>query len=144
MARLAGIAFKTEKYGPMLTLSQVRVSTETGITGDYRGLPGKRQVTILAKEAFEAACAELDQTIPWTSRRANILIEGLKLEQTTGKKLQIGGLILEITGETEPCHRMDEQCSGLRNALTPHWRGGVTSRVMQSGDIRIGDEVILL
>ena len=57
--------------------------------------------------------------------------------------MRIGDLQLEITGETDPCARMEEQVSGLRQALTPDWRGGVTCRVRSSGRIAVGDAVSL-
>jgi MOSC domain-containing protein YiiM len=120
------------------------VGTETGVSPDYRGLPGKRQVTVLSKEAFDAACAELESSLAWTIRRANLLISGIELENSSGKQLRIGDLILEITGETEPCYRMDEQHEGLKSALQSAWRGGVTCRVTQNGSIKIGDEVQLI
>jgi MOSC domain-containing protein YiiM len=144
MGQLVGIAYKTEKYGSMHTISSAMVGTETGVSPDYRGLPGKRQVTVLSKEAFEAACSELETLLPWTIRRANLLISGTELENSTGKQLRIGDLVLEITGETEPCYRMDEQHDGLKIALQSAWRGGVTCRVIQGGNIKTGDEVQLL
>jgi MOSC domain-containing protein YiiM len=56
----------------------------------------------------------------------------------------IGDLILEVTGETKPCFRMEEASPGLRNALNSGWRGGVTCRVLQGGQIRVGDRASLL
>jgi MOSC domain-containing protein YiiM len=143
MGQLAGIAYKTEKYGTMITLASAMVGTETGVATDYRGVPGKRQVTVLSKEAFEAACNDLQDSLPWTIRRANLLISGIDLENTTGKHLRIGDLVLEITGQTEPCFRMDEQRDGLKLALQAAWRGGVTCRVITGSAITVGDKVML-
>lgn len=143
MGQLAGIAYKTEKYGPMLTIPSAMVSIETGLADDYRGIPGKRQLTVMSNEAFLAACDELKASLPWTIRRANLLITGIGLENSSGQFLRIGDLVLEITGETEPCSRMDDQHQGLREALQPSWRGGVTCRVIRSGAISVGDEVLL-
>ena len=36
---------------------------------------------------------------------------------------------------------MDEIRPGLTAALTPDWRGGVLGRVVQDGEIAVGDEV---
>jgi MOSC domain-containing protein YiiM len=84
---------------------------------------------------------ELDAELPWTTRRANLLVEGIPLAHTEGRRLQIGGLLLEITGECDPCQRMDQAKPGLQDALTPDWRGGVLCRVLEGAEIKVGDAV---
>ncbi|MDP3461382.1 MAG: MOSC domain-containing protein [Bacteroidales bacterium] len=144
MGKLLGIAYKLAKYGEMIECNEANVGAQTGVENDVRGIPGKRQVTVLSKEGFDAACATLGQSLPWTTRRANLFVEGVNLEQSTGKFLSIGEILLEITGETEPCYRMDEQRNGLKEALQPHWRGGVTCRVLNGGLIRLNDAVQII
>ena len=80
------------------------------------------------------------QEVLWTARRANLLVEGLDLLEATGAQLRVGGAVLEVTGETKPCGRMDQEAAGLRNTLVPGWRGGVTCRVLTGGLIRVGDD----
>ncbi|MCF4165296.1 MOSC domain-containing protein [Zavarzinia compransoris] len=141
---LIGIARRSAKRAPMEEMTEARVSPDAGVEGDFRGKPGKRQVTVLAAEGFAAAVAEIvpaPARAPWTLRRANLLVEGVSLPRTPGARLSIGDLILEVTGETDPCSRMDEQVPGLTKALTPDWRGGVTCRVIAPGTIRLGDAV---
>jgi MOSC domain-containing protein YiiM len=125
----------------MVTCGAAFIGIETGVAEDFRGKPGKRQVTILAEEAFMEACKVLQKNIPWTTRRANLLISGIQLENSSGKHLQIGDAIIEVTGETDPCYRMDEQVQGLKEALEPNWRGGVTGKVVVEGHVKIGDAV---
>lgn len=60
-----------------------------------------------------------------------------------GKHLQIGELRLEITGETDPCKKMEIAHIGLEAALTPDWRGGVTCRVLNDAMIHLGDEIAI-
>lgn len=141
MGLLKGIAYKTTSRAEMITKDSVFVSLENGVQGDLRGKAGKRQLTILSEEAFLEACLQLGTSLDWTIRRANLLVNGIELEQTTGKKLRIGDLLLEITGETEPCFRMDEQFEGLKDALMPNWRGGVTAKVLSEAHIQTGDKV---
>lgn len=114
---------------------------DRGVEDDFRGRPGDRQVTVLSREAWQRACEELGRELPWTTRRANLLIEGIELQQTTGRELQIGTLVLRICGETDPCGRMDEQAAGLTAALTPEWRGGACCRVITGGTVSVGDSV---
>jgi MOSC domain-containing protein YiiM len=141
--RVVAIARKEKSRAPMEELGSASVTSEAGVDGDYRGNPDDRQVTVVTRESWQAACAELGKEIPWTTRRANIFIEGLRVEGKLGKTIRIGDLRLQITGETDPCSRMEEQVAGLRQALTPDWRGGVTCRVVNSGDIAVGDTVEL-
>jgi MOSC domain-containing protein YiiM len=141
MGYLKGIAYKSASRAPMITIEESFVGYSIGVQGDIRGKPGKRQLTILSEEDFSEACQQLGQTLPWTIRRANLLVSGIQLQQATGKHLRIGDLLVEITGETEPCYRMDEQHEGLKDALTPLWRGGVTAKVITEANIKTGDPV---
>ncbi len=141
MASVLAIAMHEEKRAPLLELAQANVSVEFGVEHDFRGKPGKRQVTVLAKEAWESVNADLDTSLSWLERRANLYIEGLDLQFSAGKVLKIGALELLITRETDPCERMTDVHAGLFDALLKEWRGGVCCRVIHGGDIRIGDRV---
>lgn len=142
-AKLLGIATRTAKRATMDTASKAEVSVAKGVGNDFRGKPGKRQVTVLTRESWTAACAEVGAELPWTVRRANLYVEGVALKDSTGQILRIGNVIMEITGETDPCYRMDEQHDGLTAALVPDWRGGVLCRVLTGGTIRVDDAVAL-
>jgi len=145
--RLIGIARKHRPHAPMEVIDHAMVGPETGIGGDYRGAinPGRnrRQVTILLAEDWLEALGELGHKVAWQDRRANLLVEGIKLPREQGRLLQVGEVLLEITGECDPCRRMDAVADGLRLALTPNWRGGRTTRVIAGGAIRLGDNVEL-
>jgi MOSC domain-containing protein YiiM len=141
--RLAGIARREKKRAPMQTLESADISSDTGVAADFRGLPGDRQVTVMSAAAWRAACAELQRDVAWTTRRANLFVDGLKLPRHAGAELHIGDVRLKITGELDPCSRMDEQCPGLTAALTPDWRGGVTCSVLQGGRVSLGDDVTI-
>lgn len=141
--RLEAIAIRARPRAPMREVAGADVSIGAGIGGDARGKPGARQVTLLSMEAWRAACAEIGAELPWTLRRANLLVSGLDLASTRGRLVDIAGVSLEVTGETDPCRVMDLQHPGLRAALEPGWRGGVTCRVLAGGSISVGDAVEL-
>ncbi len=143
MGRLTGIARRNAKRAPMETLEAASVTRLAGVQNDFRGKPGKRQVTVISTRAWRAVCDELEQELPWTTRRANLLVDDLDLPTCAGGILHIGTVRLVINGETDPCSRMDEQCDGLKAALTPDWRGGVYCTVLEEGTIEIGDTVTL-
>lgn len=123
----------------MLALEQAQISLTAGVTGDTRGRPGLRQVTVLSASAWLEACALASVELSWLARRANILVDGLDLQGSTGAILQLGEQVeLLVTGELDPCRRMDEAAPGLRLALADDWRGGVTCQVRHGGVLRVG------
>lgn len=143
MGRLVGIARRDAKRAQMQTLQQAEISHASGVARDFRGKPGDRQVTVISADAWRKVCAELGNNIPWTTRRANLLVEGIELPKAIGSEIRIGAVRLQVTGETDPCSRMEEQFEGLKAALQPDWRGGVCCRVLQEGPVTIGDTVTL-
>ena len=132
----------------MEVLSAVDVTCAHGVAGDYRGTiapggKGLRQITLIDEDSWQAALADLGASdLPWHTRRANLLVSGLRLPRAAGATIAIGAsLRIWITGECDPCPRMDELTPGLKTALAPDWRGGVTGRVIADGTIAVGDEV---
>jgi len=144
MGHLLGIAIRHKKRGEMKALAAAHITATAGVADDFRGKPGNRQVTVLSQEAWLAACEEIQATLPWLTRRANLYIEGIDLHNSAGHLLKIGPLELLITRETDPCNRMQEAHDKLFEALAKDWRGGVCCRVIQEGKIAIGDRVELI
>jgi len=139
--RLEAIWIKRAKLGPMDPVDSARFEADRGIVGNANQ-GGKRQVTVIEREVFDHIRATLPEAQP-IMRRANLMVSGIRLAQTVGHVLTVGGLRVNIQGETRPCYRMDEQCQGLTAALDPDWRGGVFGVVLDSGEVRVGDAVAL-
>jgi MOSC domain-containing protein YiiM len=127
----------------METMQRARVTCEAGVEGDPRGEPGPRQVSVLSQDLWAEACRELGVDLPWTLRRVNLLIEGVPLTSAVGRRLHVGPVILEITDVSAPCEEMDARHPGLRKALEGESRGGLVGRVVQGGEISVGDAVDL-
>ena len=152
VGRLGGIARHDRSRGPIETVDHVAVTAAEGVHGDLRGAQAalkktrKRQVSLIEADSWQAALDDLrvleHERLAWWNRRANLLVEGLRLPREAGRIIAIGAsLRIETTVETEPCERMEALIPGLRAALSPDWRGGVCGRVITDGDIAIGDEV---
>jgi len=142
MGRLIGIGSAPAKRAPLLSLQVAEITLASGVTGDVRGATPGRQVTVLFREPWEAACREIGVEIPWLTRRANLFVEGMGIPHDG--RFRVGEVVLEVTGETKPCQVMEAAQQGLRAALKPDWRGGVCCRVVAGGSVRIGDAVELL
>ncbi len=145
MGKVVEIATRIESGAPMVVYASTKVSFDHGIGDDSRGLiKGDRQVTVMTKENWDIVCSELGRKLHWTTRRANILIEGIDLKESKGLILKIGNFYLEITGELVPCQLMDDQILGLKNALIPDWRGGVMCKILSEGMVKENDRVVVM
>tara|TARA_B100001123_G_scaffold15067_1_gene17121 strand:- start:1388 stop:1825 length:438 start_codon:yes stop_codon:yes gene_type:complete len=141
MARLTRIWLKPVKGEPLQEVEHASVRSNHGLVGNAeRG--GRRQVTVLSAEDWEAANAQAGSELDPSARRANILVTGLgNLVESTGQVLKVGGARIQVTGETRPCSLMDATHQGLRAAMEVSWRGGVHGIVLNDADLAVGDEV---
>ncbi|BCN93456.1 molybdenum cofactor biosynthesis protein [Thiomicrorhabdus immobilis] len=146
MAKLIGIATHQDSRGEIHTHNEIQISLETGLEKDYQGKKNPNtSVTLLSKKSWELACAQAGKELNWTERRANLLIDDIEFSDLmVGQQIQIGNVLLEITKETDPCSRMDELQPGLKEALSPDWRGGARCKVLRKGEVTIGDKVTIL
>lgn len=73
--------------------------------------------------------------------RENIVTRGLDLQALPpGTRLGIGTAELEITKDCEPCGFIDSLRRGLCAKMVG--RRGMLARVLRSGEIRVGDEIV--
>jgi MOSC domain-containing protein YiiM len=140
---LLGIARRSKPREPIETANEVLITIEAGVEGDCHGSEPDRQVTVISADSWRDACQDLGMEVPWTKRRANLLLGGIDLRDTKGALILIGDVLLEIADENPPCRVMDIQQDGLRKALKPDWRAGVSCRVLTGGKIKLGDTVRL-
>lgn len=136
------ISIRPERRMPVLPVQSVVADTQTGLVGDhYKGTNGKRHVTLIQAEHLAAVASFVGKSrIDGGLVRRNIIVKGINLLALKDKPFQIGTAILEGTGLCHPCSRMEANLGkGGYNAMRGH--GGITARVIQSGEIKVGDAV---
>lgn len=139
--RLEAIWLKRERGGTMDAVAEVTAQVGGGLAGDANFGRTRRQVTLIEKEVFDALKDEFGSLVDPALRRANLMVSGVRLADTRDRKLRIGDCLLQVRGETRPCTLMEDQLTGLRDALDPGWRGGVFCTVLSDARIQVGDEV---
>ncbi|MBW0147195.1 MOSC domain-containing protein [Marinobacter sp. CAU 1620] len=137
------IGIRPARGEAMQALDRVSVTPGKGLEGDrFKGREtSKRQVTLIQKEHLHAiaSCLQQDAIGPEVFRR-NIVISGLNLLALKGKTFRIGSVVLEYTGLCHPCSKMETTLGpGGYNAMRGH--GGITTRVVEGGELALGDTV---
>lgn len=141
--RVEALWTKRAKGGPMDPARELRVVRRTGIetNADWGG---RRQITILEKERWDAMVATLGGAdLDPSARRANVMVSGCDLADSRHHILHLGEVRVQIVGETRPCGRMDEAQQGLRRAMADPWNGGAYGILLDDGAICLGDPVAL-
>ncbi len=117
---------------------RARALEDHGLEGCAHARPGtKRQVLFASQEHIDAVGVEPGAI------RENLTVSGADVQGwAPGQRLAVGDAVFEVTMECEPCERMDELRPGLRAEL--EGRRGVLAKVVETGDVAVGDEIRLL
>src|SRR6187551_323607 len=108
-----------------------------GFEGCAHANPPKREVLFVSKEHLDSVGVEPGAI------RENITIEGDDVQAwSVGQRVRAGEAEFEITMVCDPCHRMDELRDGLRSELDG--KRGMLAKIVESGEVAVGDPVELL
>jgi MOSC domain-containing protein YiiM len=108
-----------------------------GLEGCAHANPPKREVLFVSKEHLDSVGVEPGAI------RENLTVEGDDVQRwPVGQQVRVGEALFEITMVCDPCHRMDELREGLRAELED--KRGMLARVVEPGEVAVGDSVELL
>ena len=109
-----------------------------GLEGCAHSNPPKREVLFVSIEHLRSVGVEPGAI------RENLTVEGTDVEQwAIGQRVRVGEeAVFEITMVCDPCRRMDALRQGLRAEL--QGKRGMLARVVEPGEVAVGDPVELL
>ena len=138
MATVSGLFTSPgRKSGVSTAHERVRAVAGHGFEGCAHANPPKREVLFVSQEHLDGL--ELQ---PGTIRE-NITVAGDDVEQwPIGQRVRAGEAVFEITMVCDPCERMEALRPGLRERL--EGKRGMLARVVEGGDVAVGDELSLL
>lgn len=140
--RIVWLGSRPARRAPMASLDCVELVAGAGMVGDrYSRCDGARQVSLIQAESLQTIASHLgrDAVSPFDLRR-NLVTQGINLLALKGLVFRVGDIRLEWSGECHPCSRMEEVLGpGGYNAV--RGLGGILARVLDSGPVRLGDQV---
>jgi MOSC domain-containing protein YiiM len=150
--RVASLHLHPDKAGGRMTdTNEIEVVVGKGIRGEPRyferkgrsGQPSRRNLTLIEREIVDEHSKTLKAEIAPGLVKSNVETTGVDLISLIGKKVQIGDAILNFYEPRLPCDQMDRIIPGMRLLMCDK-RQGVIAEVVQSGHIKIGDELRIL
>jgi MOSC domain-containing protein YiiM len=148
--RVAAIYTAPEQGAPMESRDDVQAVAGVGLDGDRyasgegkytrSGEDGKRAITLIEREAVDAARREYDIELQEHEARRNVVTEGVPLNHLVGRTFRVGDVVLHGFKLSEPCAYLEGLTRpGIRRALVH--RAGLRAEIVEGGVIRVGDTV---
>jgi MOSC domain-containing protein YiiM len=138
MATVAGLFVSPARgSGVSTALERARAVAGHGFEGCAHANPPKREVLFVSAEHLDSVGVEPGAI------RENVTVTGTDVQSwPVGQRVRAGDAVFEITMVCDPCQKMDALRQGLRDELDG--RRGMLARVVESGEVAVGDELELL
>ncbi len=141
----------TQGGEPMAPVDSARVIIGGGLDGDrfFQGAGSiatkkgpDREVTLIELETIEAIRHEGKIELTAEESRRNIVTRGVALNHLVAREFRVGSATLRGIRLCEPCKHLESITRpGVLMALLH--RGGLRARVVEGGEVRVGDAVVV-
>ena len=128
---------------PMRAVVMVRAEAGEGLVGDRYHGTRHRHVSVQSATDLDEAAARLGAPVPAHGTRRNVTLSHGPVPTQPGTRVRVGGALLEVVRRAAPCRILDDEIGqGAARAL--HDRAGTIFRVLETGDIAVGDTFVEL
>jgi len=148
MGNVLHIFVAATRGAPMELRDFVTALRDEGLVGDRYAVAANRrgsdyQLTLIESENIQAFARTVKWPFTPDMPRRNLVTRGVALNDLCGKRFQVGAAMLEGIELCEPCSLFARRTG--REVLTYFRnRGGLRARIVQGGEIRVGDAVIAI
>jgi MOSC domain-containing protein YiiM len=137
MAKVIHLQLKPAEGAPMKVVSSVEAIANHGLRDDANAGRSKRQVLLIERELLD------EFQLPIGDVRENITVQGIQLAgMAAGTQVRVGQALLEATLDCAPCQFIEDKRPGLRAVM--EGKRGTLFKVIEGGEIKVGDEVIVV
>ena len=118
---------------------RVRAVPGHGLEGDRHFERPNHDLTLIEAEAVESL-AERGIELALGDARRNVVTRGIELNDLVGRRFTVGGIECEGEELCHPCNHLQKLTQpGVLKGLAN--RGGLCARVLDEGEIAVGDSV---
>lgn len=142
MAKLLGICISEKKGTQKHEVEKARLIPNHGIENDAHAGKWHRQVSLLNFEKIEEFRAK-GVDVSFGAFGENLIIDEFDFRSLpVGTRFKIGDVLLELTQIGKECHSHCAIYHAVGDCIMP--REGVFTEVLIGGDIKVGDEVLMI
>lgn len=139
MGKLIAICTSEKKGTQKQQVESAVLREDYGIEGDAHAGNWHRQVSLLGLEKIEAF-RERGAEVEFGAFGENLVIEGFDFRNLpVGTRFRIGDVLLEMTQIGKECHTHCAIYHMVGDCIMP--REGVFAKVLEGGEVKVGDEV---
>ena len=140
---VTGIQIALATRLPMRALDRVTAEAGRGLVGDRYHGTRHRHVSVQSASELAESAERLGAPVPPERTRRNLTLSHGGVAKRPGTRVRVGGALLEVVRPAPPCRIMDDAV-GPGAARAMHDRGGSILRVLESGEIAVGDVWLVL
>ena len=143
--RVVAVNISSEKHVPKENVGKGEFKVDHGLVGDAHAGPGERQVSLLAKESYDRfEKSNLKKVCLKKGMFAeNLTTQGIGLHTLKiGTRLKVGEVVLEISKIGKECHTVCAVGKEVGSCIMP--KEGVFARVINGGEIKVGDKIEII
>jgi len=130
-AEVSHVFIKPKHGEAVIPVARCTAVADQGLVGDVSFGRAARQVLLIDFETL------MEFGLQPGDVRENLTVSGVSLVGI--RRLSVGEVLLEVTGDCAPCSTMEALQPGLQERI--RGRRGVLARVVRGGQIQVGDQV---
>mgnify|MGYP000554983974 CR=1 FL=1 len=143
MAKVLAVCISEVRGIQKHPIEEAELHANHGIVGDAHAGDWHRQVSLLGMESVQKLQEKITLQLKPGDFAENILLEGLCVYTLpVGTKLKIGSALCEVTQIGKTCHNDCAIRKAAGDCVMP--REGIFVRVLESGHVKPGDEVMVV
>ena len=142
IAEEGGAAMQSLRAATLLAGEGIKGDRYATGRGKYSPFPDIREVTLIEVETLEALVRDHAIDLTVDEHRRNLTTRDVPLNHLVGVRFRVGNVVLEGGRLNFPCRYLEMLTGKTVCDLLEH-RSGLNCRIIEGGEIKIGDPISL-